>query len=79
MTGNQHGHHLRRGAVRRYVSLNAHGCLICSLERSGHIGHGYESSKACGDGGIDEKEIDKSGFVRMSNYEHNYQKNGNRR
>ena len=44
-----HCHHRRRGAVRRYVSLNAHGYLTCSLERSGHIGHGYESSEACGD------------------------------
>ena len=32
-------HHRRRGAVRRYVSLNAYGCLTCSLERSRHIGH----------------------------------------
>ena len=31
----------------RYGSLNAHGCLTCSLERSGSIGHGLESSEAC--------------------------------
>ncbi len=35
--------------VRRLIRLNAHGYLTCSLERSGYIGHGYESSEARGD------------------------------
>lgn len=39
----------RTFTARRYVSLNAYGCLTCSLERSGHFGHGYESSETlCG-------------------------------
>ena len=36
--------------VRRYVSLNTNSRLTYFLERSGHIGHGYESPEACGDG-----------------------------
>ena len=41
--------------IRRYVSLNAHGCLTCSLERLWHIGHGYESFEACGVRVIDDE------------------------
>ena len=36
----------RTPSVHRYVFLNAYGWLMCSLERSGQIEHGYESSEA---------------------------------
>lgn len=36
--------------VQRYVSLNTHSRLTYFLERSGHIGHGYESPEARRDG-----------------------------
>ena len=55
--------------MRRYVSANDHRLLTCSLERSAHIGHGYESSEACRDGMLAMQAMNCALWrIKRSNY-----------